>query len=161
MIEVIGAFALTGAALAGGFTTLAVIDNPNKGKGPPSPPPRKKDHESSPETGRSRGLVEKQRARLHELHTHRAAPQPAALTLDPEDAFDSWFIDSFFIPNQPEAADIAPWAAWTASYTTYCNARGWPLLTDAKMIDAIKSYANSHQCEFDMNTGDFIGGTLS
>jgi hypothetical protein len=109
-------------------------------------------------TGRDRRLIDHQRARVAAAYAHQN-PAPNQ-SISPQDAFDEWFVASFFIPNVPSVDDVALWDDWSTHYVAYCAHRNWPPLSQTQMIEAIKSFADAYGCQINLNTGDFIGGYL-
>lgn len=141
-------------------TTAALIATalPKSGRqddAPPAAKPKARRAMASG-TGRERGLIEK----FNGPATPAASPVTHTLTVDPQDAFDSWFLAAFIIEDTPLASDVALWAEWTSHYKAYCAAHGFPLLGDREMVEAIRAYADTYACTFDNTTGDYHGGCI-
>lgn len=146
------------------LTAAAVLSVLPRASPPPAKPittptPKAKRHAMESGTGRERGLIEENREWL--MGVLAPAPAPAVhMNVDPQDAFDSWFLSSFIIEDNPLPSDVASWAEWTTHYMGYCNAHHFPRLDDRGMVEAIKAYADTYACHFDATTGDFIGGCI-
>ena len=107
----------------------------------------------------ARRLIEAQRAWMA-----AETPQPSVAGLSVNDetgraAFSDWFEQSFLIPEKPAADDVIPFEAWARSYVDYCNAHGYPKLTDQELFALIGEGANLNHCSVS-EFGEFIGARL-
>jgi hypothetical protein len=153
--------------LAGGITAMAGAASgpaPKKTKhvrkrepipvAPPKPitPPLRR-------YGASRRLIEAQRAWMAAETPQPSVAGPSVHDESGRAAFSYWFEQSFLIPEKPTADDVIPFEAWARSYVDYCNAHGYPKLTDQELFALIGEGANLNHCSVS-EFGEFIGARL-